>query len=125
MEEAPALRIQPSYLVLDGQQRLTSLYQAICGVGQSRFFLDVGAVIAGSEVNEAVRVFSAERAAPLDTRQAQADALMMPLSVAKMNDAAPELVPLLITNPLPPLKTMPVGDPGTVTTRGRTAPVPS
>ena len=51
--------------------------------------------------------------------------LMMPLSVAKMNVAGPESVPLLITNPFPPLKTMPVGAPGTVTTSGRTAPVPS
>src|SRR5436309_2165643 len=50
--------------------------------------------------------------------------LMMPLSVAKMNAAGPELVPSLITNPLPPLKTMPVGVPGTVTTSGRTAPGP-
>ena len=87
VEEAPTLRIQPSYLVLDGQQRLTSLYQAICGVGQSRFFLDVGALIAGSEVNEAVLVFSTEQAAPLDTRQAQADALMMPLSAVRNGGA--------------------------------------
>ncbi len=88
VEEAPALRIQPSYLVLDGQQRLTSLYQAIHGVGQSRFFLDVGALIAGSEVNDAVRVFSSERAAPLETRKAQADALMMPLSAIRNGGAA-------------------------------------
>jgi len=32
-EEAPPLEAQPSHLVLDGQQRLTSLYQAIFGVG--------------------------------------------------------------------------------------------
>ena len=32
----------PQQLVLDGQQRLTSLYQAIYGVGPSRFFLDIG-----------------------------------------------------------------------------------
>jgi len=88
VEEAPPPRIQPSYLVLDGQQRLTSLYQAIYGVGQSRFFLDVGALIAGAEINEAVRVFSTERAASLETRQAQADALMMPLSAIRNGGAA-------------------------------------
>src|SRR5207245_5520785 len=32
----------------------------------------------------------------------------------------PRMVPSLITNPLPPLKTMPVGAPGPVTTSGRT-----
>jgi len=88
VEEAPPLEIRPSYLVLDGQQRLTSLYQAICGVGQSRFFIDVGALIAGSEINDAVRVFGTERAAALETRQAQADALMMPLSAVRNGGAA-------------------------------------
>ena len=38
-EGAPSLTGRPSFLVLDGQQRLTSLYQAIYGVGDSRFFL--------------------------------------------------------------------------------------
>lgn len=30
---------QPSYLILDGQQRLTSLYQALYGAGEHRYFL--------------------------------------------------------------------------------------
>jgi hypothetical protein len=89
VEEAPALTsVKPSYLVLDGQQRLTSLYQAMRGVGQSRFFLDIGALIAGSEVNDAVRVFSTERAAPLEPLQAQADAMMMPLSAVRNGGSA-------------------------------------
>ena len=54
---------RPSFLVLDGQQRLTSLYQAIYGVGDSRFFIDLGALLAGADVDQAVKVFSAERAA--------------------------------------------------------------
>jgi hypothetical protein len=87
-EEAPDLKIAPSYLVLDGQQRLTSLYQALYGLGQSRFFLDVGALIAGSDINEAVRVFSAEKAAPLESLEAQADALMMPLAAARESGAS-------------------------------------
>jgi hypothetical protein len=82
-EEAPALQVQPSHLVLDGQQRLTSLYQAIFGVGQSRFYLDIGALISGSDVNDAVRVFSVDRAAPFETLRAQADALMMPLAAVR------------------------------------------
>lgn len=87
-EQAPDLQLQPSFLVLDGQQRLTSLYQALFGVGESRFFLDIGALISGSEVNEAVRVIPASRAAPLAERLAQADALMMPLSAALDGQAA-------------------------------------
>ena len=83
VEEAPALQAQPSMLVLDGQQRLTSLYQAVYGVGQSRFFLDVGALISGADANDAVRVFSAERAARLETLEAQAQALMMPISAIR------------------------------------------
>jgi hypothetical protein len=87
VEQAPALQIQPSYLVLDGQQRLTSLYQAVRGVGQSRFFLDLGALISGAEINDAVRVFSAERAESLETLDAQAQALMMPIQ-AVLNGGA-------------------------------------
>ncbi|MEJ7784536.1 MAG: DUF262 domain-containing protein [Solirubrobacteraceae bacterium] len=82
-EEAPPLKLQPSHLVLDGQQRLTSLYQAVFGVGASRFFLDIGALISGADVGDAVRVFSVERAASLETLDAQADALMMPLSAVR------------------------------------------
>lgn len=87
-EGAPRLAIQPSRLVLDGQQRLTSLYQALCGVGQSRFFLDIGALISGAEVNEAVVVFSAERSSAFAALEAQADALMMPLTAVRGGGAA-------------------------------------
>lgn len=83
VEEAPALQSQPSMLVLDGQQRLTSLYQALYGVGQSRFFLDIGALISGADANDAVRVFSAERAARFESLEAQAHALLMPLSAIR------------------------------------------
>lgn len=87
-EEAPALRAEPLELVLDGQQRLTSLYQALFGVGASRFFLDIGALISGAEVNDAVRVFSAERAATLESLDAQANALVMPLAAVRGSGAS-------------------------------------
>jgi restriction endonuclease Mrr len=87
-EGAPLLRGRPSYLVLDGQQRLTSLYQAIYGVGDSRFFLDLGALLAGADVDQAVKVFSAERAAPLESLDAQARTLMMPLAAVRDFGAA-------------------------------------
>ncbi|MHB8719403.1 MAG: winged helix-turn-helix domain-containing protein [Candidatus Dormibacteria bacterium] len=87
-EGAPPLPAQPSYLVLDGQQRLTSLYQAVYGVGESRFFIDVGALLAGSDIDQAVRVFRADRAAALAAPEAQARSLMMPLSAVRDNGTA-------------------------------------
>jgi len=88
VENAPPLAVVPSHLVLDWQQRLTSLYQAIYGVGQSRFFLDLGALISGSDVDEAVKWFSADRARTFDSIQAQADALLMPLSAVRDGGAS-------------------------------------
>jgi len=87
-EEAPALRADPLELVLDGQQRLTSLYQALFGVGASRFFLDIGALFSGADVNDAVRVFSAERASALESLEAQANALVMPLASVRGSGAS-------------------------------------
>src|SRR5439155_7605456 len=50
IEGAPGLGkgAKPSYLILDGQQRLTSLYQAFYGVGEHRYFAD----LAGLEKNK-------------------------------------------------------------------------
>jgi len=96
-EGAASLKGRPSFLVLDGQQRLTSLYQAIYGVGESRFFLDVGALLAGAEVDQAVKVFSVERARPFDSLEAQARTLMMPMAAVRDNRAArwrDQIVPL-------------------------------
>lgn len=87
-EEAPPLRVAPLELVLDGQQRLTSLYQALFGVGASRFFLDIGALISGADVNDAVRVLNAERAALFESLEAQANALIMPLSAVRGSGAS-------------------------------------
>src|SRR4051812_37025575 len=50
---------------------------------------------------------------------------IVPLSVEKMNSAAPEFVPSLTTNPGPPLNTSPVGAPGTLTTSDCGVPDPS
>jgi hypothetical protein len=88
VEEAPELHAAALELVLDGQQRLTSLYQALFGVGGSRFFLDIGALISGADINDAVRVFSAERAVGLESLDAQANALMMPLAAVRGSGAS-------------------------------------
>jgi hypothetical protein len=82
-EGAPPLMGRPSHLVLDGQQRLTSLYQAIYGVGDSRFFLDLGALLAGADVDQAVKMFSADRATPLKDIEAQARTLLMLLTAVR------------------------------------------
>src|SRR5262245_56460927 len=45
-EGAPQLNGSPhTFLVLDGQQRLTSLYQAFYGVGEHRYYLDLKKLI--------------------------------------------------------------------------------
>jgi len=33
--------VHPAYLILDGQQRLTSLYQALYGVGDHRYYINL------------------------------------------------------------------------------------
>src|SRR6188768_2389039 len=43
-----------TYLVLDGQQRLTSLYQAFFGVGEHRYFLNLGKLTDGADFEEAI-----------------------------------------------------------------------
>ena len=86
-EDAPESQMQPSYLILDGQQRLTSLYQALFGVGQSRFYLDVGGLLSGADIDESVRVLPAERADALEAIEAQASALLLPLARIRDGDS--------------------------------------
>lgn len=44
---APKLSSRPSFLILDGQQRLTSLYHALYGAGEHRYFMDMSPLIEG------------------------------------------------------------------------------
>jgi hypothetical protein len=54
-EGAPPLAgAKHTFLVLDGQQRMTSLYQAFYGVGEHRYFLDIKKLIGGVDFEEAV-----------------------------------------------------------------------
>ena len=54
-EGAPKLDgTQHTFLVLDGQQRLTSLYQAFYGVGEHRYFLDLKKLLDGKDFEEAI-----------------------------------------------------------------------
>jgi hypothetical protein len=80
VEEAPALNgHQPSSLVLDGQQRLSSLFQAFSGVGSHRFFVDVAAILNGEDIDGAVKAYSVQRASAWLTTSGQAQSLMFPL----------------------------------------------
>lgn len=51
---------KPSYLVLDGQQRLTSLYQALYGAGEHRYYLDLGSLDAGRDLEDCCFYLKAE-----------------------------------------------------------------
>jgi hypothetical protein len=52
---APCLNShQPSYLILDGQQRLTSLYQALYGVGSHRYFVNLADLMQGKDLEDCV-----------------------------------------------------------------------
>lgn len=78
-EEAAALNGEPAYLVLDGQQRLTSLFQAFSGRGTHRFFLNLAELIDGYDVDEAVEVYLARRTKRWQTIEGQSADLMLPL----------------------------------------------
>ena len=57
LEGAPKTNIRPAYLILDGQQRLTSLYQALYGVGKYRFFIDLEKIKKSEDISEANCIF--------------------------------------------------------------------
>jgi hypothetical protein len=85
-EGAPALDgHKHTFLVLDGQQRLTSLYQAFYGVGEHRYFLDLRKLMDGADFEEAI---FHERAATKWVKEredfaVQAKELLLPLSTLK------------------------------------------
>lgn len=85
-EGAPPLDgTKHTFLVLDGQQRLTSLYQAFYGVGEHRYFLDLRKLIDGADFEEAIFHLRATTkwAQSLGEAALQASELTLPLSVLK------------------------------------------
>jgi hypothetical protein len=71
--------------VLDGQQRLTSLYQAFYGVGEHRFFVNLRQLIDGIDFEEAIFHLrtARRRASRLEEFDIQASELILPLGVLK------------------------------------------
>lgn len=80
VEEAPNLIGAPPYLVLDGQQRLTSIYQSFSGKGSHRFFLNIRELLDGFDLDEAVEVYHHSKATQWATMEGQAADLMLPFS---------------------------------------------
>jgi len=85
-EGAPPLNsAKHTFLVLDGQQRLTSLYQAFYGVGEHRYFLELHKLIDGADFEEAILHARATTkwAKAREDFEVQAKELILPLSMLK------------------------------------------
>ncbi|HQJ32361.1 MAG TPA: DUF262 domain-containing protein [Anaerolineaceae bacterium] len=80
---APALDgHKPKYLVLDGQQRLTSLYQALYGTGDYLFYVKLKDLVDGKDVEDAFFYERRDRAlARCEALDKQAANFVLPLSV--------------------------------------------
>src|SRR5260370_20839194 len=62
-ESAPTGAAPPKFVVLDGQQRLTALYQALYGLGKHLYAVDYSALLEGRELDLDIAVVSIERRA--------------------------------------------------------------
>lgn len=83
---APPLNGQkPTYLVLDGQQRLTSLYQAFYGSGENKFFLELKGLMGGKDFEDCIFYLRAndKKTKYYETLEAQGTELVMPLDILK------------------------------------------
>ena len=83
---APKLNDQkPTYLVLDGQQRLTSLYQAFYGVGDCRYYLDLQKLMKGADFEDCIYYYRSnhKKAEEYEHPEVQAKELIMPLHILK------------------------------------------
>ena len=91
-----------TFLVLDGQQRLTSLYQAFYGVGDHRYYLDLTKLIDGADFEDAIFHDRAttKRAKAREEFKVQAKELLLPLSVLKGGAGGFLQWILEVTNPM-------------------------
>ncbi len=102
-EGAPKLNGRKhTFLVLDGQQRLTSLYQAFYGVGEHRYFLDLRKLTKGADFEEAIfhERATTKRARALQDFDVQAREMILPLSVLKNGTGGFLGWLMQVTNPL-------------------------
>src|SRR5262245_62042841 len=91
-----------TFLVLDGQQRLTSLYQAFYGVGEHRYYLDLKKFLDGADFEEAISHERAttKRVKARESFDLQARELILPLSVLKGGAGGFLQWLLQVTNPM-------------------------
>lgn len=102
-EGAPKLDGQKhTFLVLDGQQRLTSLYQAFYGVGEHRYYLNLKKMIDGADFEEAIFHVRATTkwVKEREDFNLQAKELVLPLSVLKGGAGGFLQWLLQVTNPM-------------------------
>lgn len=92
-----------TFLVLDGQQRLTSLYQAFYGVGEHLYFLNLEKLLDADDFDEAIFHVrsSAKEARELVRFEVQTQRLILPLSILKGGSGGFLHWLLRVTNPLP------------------------
>ncbi len=104
-EGAPRLNGQKhTFLVLDGQQRLTSLYQAFYGVGEHRYYLNLRKLLDGGDFEEAIFHVRATTkwVKARESFELQAKELTLPLNVLKGGAGGFLQWLLQVTNPMPP-----------------------
>jgi hypothetical protein len=92
-----------TFLVLDGQQRLTSLYQAFFGVGEHRYYLNLKTLLDGGDFDEAIshERTATKRVKARESFDLQARELILPLSVLKGGAGGFLQWLLKVTNPMP------------------------
>ncbi len=103
-EGAPAIDgVQHTFLVLDGQQRLTSLYQAFYGVGEHRYYLDLKKLKEGGDFDEAIfyERTTTKWVKTHESFELQAKELILPLSVLRGGAGGFLQWLLRATNPMP------------------------
>jgi hypothetical protein len=104
-EGAPSLNGgKYTFLVLDGQQRLTSLYQAFYGVGEHRYYLNIKLLLEDADFEDAIFHVRATTkwVVARENFALQAEELLLPLDVLK--DGAGGFLQwiLKVTNPMQP-----------------------
>lgn len=93
-----------TFLVLDGQQRLTSLYQSFYGVGEHRYFLYLKTLLDGGDFDDAIFHLRAnsKRTKNLDDFEAQKSELILPLKELRSGSGGFMKWLISVTNQMPP-----------------------
>ncbi len=82
---------RPTCLVLDGQQRLASLYQAFDGAGERGYFLDISKLLDGQDFEDCLfhLRWNDPKAKSLEEQDVQAERLIPSAQAAKRGASSP------------------------------------